>query len=702
MATEESSRRFGARAPIAAIVAGCVALVGLAVTGAAKPLPGLDLVQTGHWVYNSALGSAFHIDGAGKRADAQVPAPDAGTGGQVVQGTTQGYILAPKITEFGKSTLSVEKTTPAPANERPVAIETKGGPYAVYRDAGTIIRLGNAEVKISAGGRLGDPVATADGRLWLHRVDDGLLCELAPDDDRVTCPITIPDRHRGSLAVTATGPVFVDYVDDTMRTISSQGLGDPVRLGIDVPETAVAASTDVDGRLAILDRPTSRLHFFDTTGLAKGRQPAAPVSIPLPPGDYVGLASSGSVVALVDKGNRTLRTYDAGGRQRDVKPIPSGGQPPTRGQDSRVYVDSEDGAHVLVVDHDGAVNEVPVTGDQKPAEDPKPVLPPIQNPVDDRQTGTPPPSAPQGGQPDRPVAPPQRQTQPPKTQTPVPASPPGAPRSVTATPGDGSATVKWNAATTNGAAITGYRVTWAGGEKTVGGGVRTTPITGLANGTAYAFTVTATNRAGTGPGTTSSSVTPRSSIKVPGKAGKLSVRIKTGDTDANVTWSAAAANGSPVTAYHVSWQRADGSGAGSARVGGSGRAHLIRDIGIEQPLTVTVVAENSAGRGAAASVTKARGDEETDRAITISRGQTTTADQCDPPVCAFVHIKMSGFTPGESLTITCYTSDGAHGSKTRTVLADGTLEFDEFPQGTVGRQVWIRAESIESNRITWK
>ncbi len=667
------------------IVSGTVALVGIAVTGGAKPLVGLDLAQTGHWIYNSALGSAFHVDGSGKQADAQVSLPGADPGSRVVQGPTQGYAVSPsKTIEFGKSTLSVENSTPSPANEWPATVETKGGPYAVYRESGIVVRLGEGMARIPVGGRLGDPVATADGRLWLHQIDNGLLCELAPGADRVSCPIAIPGRHKGSLVVTAAGPVFVDNDDDTVRGVSSAGFGESVRLGVDVPDTAVAASTDVDGKLAILDRAGARLYLVGS---------GSPVTVPLPPGDYAGLASSGSVVALVDKGNRTLRTFDGAGRAKENRPIPGGAEhPPVRGPDSRVYVDGADGAHVLVVDQDGAVNEVPVTGVPKPADEPNPVTPPTPDKPADK-----PADKPIDKPADRPAVPVQPKPQP---QPVIPASPPGAPRSVSATPGDGAATVKWGAAAANGATVSGYRISWAGGEKTVGGGVRTTSIAGLANGTAYAFTVTATNRAGTGPGATSGAVTPRSNVNPPGAPTGLDVRIKTGDTDANVTWNAAAANGSPVTAYHVSWRRADGSGAGSARV--TGRSRLIPGIGIEQPITVTVVAENAAGRGTPAQVTKSSGDQPADRSIVISRGADTTADLCDPPICGLIHIVMTGFTPGKTVSVTCVTDDGVHGSKSKRIGPDGKLTFEEFPQGTEGRNVWIRADGVESKKLVWK
>jgi len=91
------------------------------------------------------------------------------------------------------------------------------------------------------------------------------------------------------------------------------------------------------------------------------------------------------------------------------------------------------------------------------------------------------------------------------------AAPPGAPTAVTATPGDAQVTVSWTAPTnTGGAAITGYTVTASpGGQTCTTTGATSCIVAGLTNGTVYTFTVTATNSAGTGPGSTASnSVTP--------------------------------------------------------------------------------------------------------------------------------------------------------------------------------------------------
>jgi M6 family metalloprotease-like protein len=95
------------------------------------------------------------------------------------------------------------------------------------------------------------------------------------------------------------------------------------------------------------------------------------------------------------------------------------------------------------------------------------------------------------------------------------SSTPGAPTNVTASAGDASAVVSWSPGPDNGSPITGYTVTASPGGVTtnLGAAATSTTIGGLTNGTAYTFTVRATNALGDGPPSApSNQVVPAASV----------------------------------------------------------------------------------------------------------------------------------------------------------------------------------------------
>ncbi|WP_117214435.1 cellulose binding domain-containing protein [Allorhizocola rhizosphaerae] len=472
------------RAPLALFAFVCTGALVAALTGAGKPLPGGGFAAGGHWIYNSVLQEVFHVDGGTANVDAHAPIP-GDPGSQVVQGDTSGYVVGDsRITQFGRSSLSVERTITPPADEVPLGIQAAGGPYLVYRNAGKIVRLGDQPVTVSAGGAVGDPVVTADGTLWLHRPGVGLICKLPKHAGRISsCPVAVPKDHDAALTMVGDRPKFVDLTARTVHAVDDSALGAGVPLGVPVPPAARPAANDVGGRVAILDPVGYQLILADPQNPA-----AKPVTVTLPPGEYGGPVSTGSAVALVDLKTNTLLTYGSDGKRKDAKPIPqqqSGPPRLSRGEDNRVYVENGTGTHVLVVGKEGKVQDTAVTGKPATTPGPEPSRTPDASPS--------PPAVPE--------------------PAPVPASAPGAPASVRASAGDGLVTVTWGAAADNRSPITAYQVSWrastgATGSTTVSGRSRQVRIGGLTNGIQYVVTVRATNRKGTGPGVSAAPVTP--------------------------------------------------------------------------------------------------------------------------------------------------------------------------------------------------
>ena len=139
---------------------------------------------------------------------------------------------------------------------------------------------------------------------------------------------------------------------------------------------------------------------------------------------------------------------------------------------------------------------------------------------------------------------------------------PGAPAGVSATAGNGSATVSWTAPNNGGSAITNYTVTPYIGSAaqtpvTVSGSppATSTTVTGLTNGTAYTFTVSATNAVGTGPASSpSNAVTPMPAPAV------TSVTPSSGATGVAVSVAPSATFSQPVTPGTVSFTVKDSGG----------------------------------------------------------------------------------------------------------------------------------------------
>ncbi|GAA3583430.1 hypothetical protein GCM10022222_80250 [Amycolatopsis ultiminotia] len=682
------------------MVIAAAALVA-AITGAAKPMPGMRVVPGGHWVYNSVLQAAFHLDGGTSSIDAQAPVP-GDQDSQVVQGDTSGYVVGDqRITRFGKSDLSAGPSVRPPSGEIPVGVETAGGPYLVYRQAGQIVRLGDPSATMSAGGPVGDPVATADGTLWLLRTGSGLVCRLDRGADRVSsCPVVLPPGHTGELTLVGDRPHFVDTTDGTVRSVEGGGLGDAVPMGLPAAKDLRTAANDVSGRVPLLDPQANRLYLVDPSPKA-----AKPVTVPLPAGQYDGPVAGGSVVALVDRTSGTLLTFDSTGKQSDAKPIPpgSGTSRLTRGEDSRVYVDGGQGTHVLVVGKDGKVTDVPVVPppngkpDQPAPDQPAPPQPNVLPPAEQRGTGQPVPD-PGAGNDNKhdPRTPSQKPPPKPPPSSPpaVPASPPGAPSNVSATGDSGSATLSWGAAASNRATVTSYRISWAGGSKTVGGGTRRASISGLTNGTRYTFTVVAVNKAGTGPGA-SASATPAAAASAP------ALTASRDGNDVSLSWSQPDLGGGSLVHYQVS-----GTGLSTQDVSGTGASYRGLSAGKTYTFTVRAVTKTPDGK----TVNGAAGSKSITipaQSVEISQGSSTETDSCHEN-CARVNVTVSGFPPNSTVSIRL-SSDTTGNVRTENTKTDanGSVTYTDLDYDQPGQEIWVTVTasdgtSKQSNHIVWE
>lgn len=750
------------RAALASVVAACVAITGVAVAGAGNASPGMKFAEQGQWIYNSTLGTIFHVNGSTKNVDSQVPLPGAGPGTQIIESDKSGFALAQGRTyEFGKSDLQVLDAKPAPVNEQAVGLSAGDNAFAIYRQAGSIARMGEHPAVDKPGVPLGPPVVTSSGTLWVHRPDNGQLCQLPVDADRLSCPAKMLLGHSGALAVVGDDQVvFVDITGRAVHAVDEGGLGRQVPLPLgELPSTAIIAQNDVAGRIAIVDPQRNVLHLVDTAGLISGKPDAAPIEEPLPKGKYERIASSGNSLALIDDTTDTLVTVDRNGDQLDVLPIPQPSKKAKvgkddrsglfRGGDSRLYVASRSGEQVMVVDDTGDVTPVDTSTPQpdkpktpkpeskppgKPTQQPtQPATQPTQQPTE-QQTKPPEQRTPQDPRttkptekPDdkptsrptdsTPATEPSKPVEPPKTTKPDPkptvkASRPGAPRSVSGKAGTGSALVDWDPAAPNGAAITSYQVSWSGGSRTLAASARSTNITGLTNGTGYTFTVRAVNRVGTGPGSSTARLVPDGGAA----DAPATFKVTPGNGQIRLSWSRPDLHGNSLQEYLVSAQTQGGGKSASVRT----TSHTFTGLANGAVYRVTVRAITSDAKGnliqgklASRTVTLGGGDSGSEGKLTASRGADTTHEggeqSCNPPGCAYIKVVGRGLKPNTAYFFQPFTTQWQPSNTGATLTTDSSgsiLIDDRFATDAPGQQVWVVATAegeapITSNKFSW-
>ncbi|MDE0116035.1 MAG: fibronectin type III domain-containing protein [bacterium] len=185
------------------------------------------------------------------------------------------------------------------------------------------------------------------------------------------------------------------------------------------------------------------------------------------------------------------------------------------------------------------------------------------------------------------------------------ATAPGTPTGLAATIDDRQIELRWNVPPANGAPITRYTVECRLGGTAIATGNcgsrnwiayataqrNSATISALANGTAYEIRVRATNRAGNSAWATVSA-TPAARPRIP-----ANVRAATSGRDIQVTWTAPASGGSPITLYTVESCSGDCGTWRTTSVGGNPPATTTTLTGLASGTTyrVRVRATNAAG-----------------------------------------------------------------------------------------------------------
>ncbi len=186
--------------------------------------------------------------------------------------------------------------------------------------------------------------------------------------------------------------------------------------------------------------------------------------------------------------------------------------------------------------------------------------------------------------------------------------PPGTPSGLGATIGNVQVVLAWTApASDGGSSITGYKVersadagvSWTVLTASTGSATTSYTATGLTNGAAYSFRISAVNAVGTGTASTTASATPD---VVPGTP--TSVATVSGNGVATVSWIAPASNGgTALTGFTVAWtsNAVQGVISGWATVTAATTSYMATGLVNGATYTFTVSATNALGTGAASA-----------------------------------------------------------------------------------------------------
>ncbi|HEX4443157.1 MAG TPA: Ig-like domain-containing protein [Galbitalea sp.] len=275
---------------------------------------------------------------------------------------------------------------------------------------------------------------------------------------------------------------------------------------------------------------------------------------------------------------------------------------------------------------------------------------------------------------------------------------PDAPAAPTASSvGDGRATFTFNTPDTdNGSAITSYivRSSPASDAPSCTAGAPCT-FTGLQNGTAYTFYVSATNSVGTGAESSGLTMIPY------GTPSNISASATDGPDAGQVTvsWTATANVGGGTPNYE--WRQNPSGGWNPA---GSNSFSAVVNIGAGNSATFDVRVCNTGGNCSTDATTNLATAPSPPPTLSISKGSTPPSSVCTDPNCRFVDVTGTNFPANTQITVSYNTDHGGNGqftTGTYTTNGSGSFSASDVYFSFTTYHVWVTVGSVASNTITW-
>ena len=612
-------RRVGSRGFLSAGTAVVLLVSSMAmVVGSGFSFGETKLKDGVTWIFNRKDGEVARVNGSSGKVDLKIALPGStGKDLELVQRDDHVLVVDPatgQVASLDVNGLEVAARTDFGSAEDLDVVLGDDAAYVVDRVAGTVQRIDPVSLErlgepVRVGEDLSEGVADDAGRLWVARGATGEIVRIDPDGEaglREAVRRGLADPG-ATLEITTTegGIVVTDTTSGRQWRLDADG-NEIGSIEVAVPEQVVEErytppasegpyvpiTTDYDDGPGVVVPPA-----------APGG--GGPVQEPIPvddlPVDGLRDADLGAAVALGDRvylpipGEGVLVVLDRDGVYLETISVPGEGDFLLILDDGRLWVNDPDDPSALRIDGDGTVTEVEKAADAVPTTPPTTPEAPDPDP-DDPDAPTPP--DPDGGDPSptttTPAPPTTTTPSPTTTAVPITVPPtttttrpgpttttepvpdpkrPQAPVGLVATPGDASVALRWGAAPDGGARLQRQDLSWtpeagcgrAGSARLAGDAVsHDLAAPAVENGCTYSFSLTATNRVGTGPAATASA---RPSSDQPATPAAPVARLEPLEGATTVQWTVPDLKGQALTGFALVATSANGQHTWTQDVG---------------------------------------------------------------------------------------------------------------------------------------